>query len=169
MKHERVHEMDPKYVEILDNIPQDETRNWRCVMCEAKFPLRTAAYGHLRRHISRLEDTFLCKICGLVRIRSKSENFHIKFVLRPFQRCTKKSTFRAHMQMHESWNELAEQPPDNAGESEGELPNPDVVCEKGEVPLHCKTCDKFFLTKRDLHVHVQKSEIRFLKVIRMDE
>ncbi|KAL9703393.1 hypothetical protein quinque_006911 [Culex quinquefasciatus] len=144
MKHERVHEMDPKYVEILDNIPQDETRNWRCVMCEAKFPLRTAAYGHLRRHISRLEDTFLCKICGL--------------------RCTKKSTFRAHMQMHDSWNELAQQPSDNAGESEEELPNPDVVCEKGEVPLHCKTCDKFFLTKRDLHVHVQKSEIRFLKL-----
>lgn len=66
------------------------------------------------------------------------------------------------MKRHENANEVPEER-DGDGPDE-ELPNPDVVCVKGAA-RHCRTCNKFFPTKYDLNSHIQRSEIRFLKVI----
>ncbi|XP_038113528.1 zinc finger protein 587 isoform X2 [Culex quinquefasciatus] len=140
-RHERVHVMDPKFVELLDNIPQDESGKSICAVCNAKFTHRELAYWHLRRHIMKVEGHFSCSACGL---RGLTRTAH-----------------QVHMKRHENANEVPEER-DEDGPDE-ELPNPDVVCVKGAA-RHCRTCNKFFPTKYDLNSHIQRSEIRFLKL-----
>lgn len=90
-------------------------------------------------------------------LRVITENSH-------FKRFGCEPDYRAHIKIHKNTSNQVLPSKRKEGVHTDYDSSSKVPCENSDLPLHCKTCDVFFDSKKNFNIHLLKSKLRIIQV-----
>uniref|UniRef100_A0A8D8KNR3 Zinc finger protein Xfin n=1 Tax=Culex pipiens TaxID=7175 RepID=A0A8D8KNR3_CULPI len=129
-----------------DDLLVEDEDGYRCLLCDKTFRDREKIIGHVQRHMNVIEGVYHCKVCGLRCGGNGDYQLHIK--IHKDNAADQRALPREIEGVHTDYD-----PPSGKGEA----------CVKSDLPLHCKTCNRFFNSKTNLNVHLWKSKLRIIR------